>query len=116
LEVAGELDSLNRVRNIPLNFGQQGDSILLRDVAKVTKGVSFPASELAIVSDRPSVTLAVHVESATRLDLWAKETEKILAAYRQELPSAIELKTILAQSNYVEDRLNGLILNLFLGE
>ena len=31
------------------------------------------------------------------------------------MPSAIELKTILTQSNYVEDRLNGLILNLFLG-
>ena len=115
LEVAGELDTLKRVRNIPLNFGTQGQSIRLQDVAQVTKGVSFPANELSIVSDRPSVTLAVHVESSTRLDLWAKETEKILADYQAELPSAIELKTILAQSGYVEDRLNGLILNLFLG-
>ena len=115
LEVAGELDTLKRVRNIPLNFGTQGQSIRLQDVATVTKGVSFPANELSIVSDRPSVTLAVHVESGTRLDLWAKETEKILADYRAELPSAIELKTILAQNKYVEARLNGLILNLFLG-
>ena len=115
LEVAGELDTLKRVRNIPLNFGTQGQSIRLQDIATVTKGVSFPANELSIVSDRPSVTLAVHVESGTRLDLWAKETEKILADYRSGLPSAIELKTILAQSKYVEDRLNNLILNLFLG-
>ena len=115
LEVAGELDTLKRVRNIPLNFGTQGQSIRLQDVATVTKGVSFPASELSIVSDRPSVTLAVHVESGTRLDLWAKEADKILADYRAQLPAAIELKTILAQSKYVEARLNGLILNLFLG-
>jgi len=115
LEVAGELDTLKRVRNIPLNFGSQGQSIRLQDVATVTKGVSFPANELSVVSDRPSVTLAVHVESGTRLDLWAKEANKILADYRAELPSAIELKTILAQSKYVEARLNGLILNLFLG-
>ena len=115
LEVAGELDTLKRVRNIPLSFSTQGQSIRLQDVATVTKGVSFPASELSIVSDRPSVTLAVHVDSGTRLDLWAKEAEKILANYQSQLPSAIELKTILAQSKYVEDRLNGLILNLFLG-
>ena len=115
LEVAGELDTLKRVRNIPLNFGTQGQSIRLQDVATVTKGVSFPASELSMVSDRPSVTLAVHVESGTRLDLWAKEADKILADYRSQLPAAIELKTILAQSKYVEARLNGLILNLFLG-
>ena len=115
LEVAGELDTLKRVRNIPLNFGTQGESIRLQDVATVTKGVSFPANELSIVSDRPSVTLAVHVESGTRLDLWAKEADKVLADYQSQLPAAIELKTILAQSKYVEARLNGLILNLFLG-
>ena len=115
LEVAGELDTLKRVRNIPLNFGTEGQSIRLQDVAEVMKGVRFPASELSIVSDRPSVTLAVHVESGTRLDLWAKSAEKILADYQAELPSAIELKTILAQSKYVEARLNGLILNLLLG-
>ena len=115
LEVAGELDTLKRIRNIPLNFGSQGQSVRLADIASVTKGVSFPANELSVVSDRPSVTLAVHVESGTRLDLWATEAEKVLAAYRAELPTAIELKTILAQSKYVEDRLNGLILNLFLG-
>ena len=115
IEVAGELDTLQRVRDIPLNFGSQGQFIRLQDMATVSKGLSSPASELSIISDRPGVTLAVHVESGTRLDLWARNADEVLESYRAELPSAIELKTILAQSNYVEDRLNGLILNLFLG-
>ena len=113
-EVAGELDTLERVRNIPLN-NSQGQFIRLQDVAKVTKGIKMPPDEISVVSDRPAVTVAVHVESGTRLDLWANEAEKVLASYRAELPSALELKTILAQSNYVEDRLNGLMLNLLLG-
>lgn len=115
IEVAGELDTLQRVRDIPLNFGSQGQFIRLQDMATVNKGLSSPASELSIIGDRPGVTLAVHVESGTRLDLWARNADEVLEAYRAELPSAIELKTILAQSNYVEDRLNSLILNLFLG-
>ncbi|MBE9046416.1 efflux RND transporter permease subunit [Pleurocapsales cyanobacterium LEGE 10410] len=113
-EVAGELDTLERIRNIPLN-SSQGQFIRLQDVAKVTKGIKTPPDEISVVGDRPAVTIAVHVESGTRLDLWANEAEKVLAAYRAELPSALELKTILAQSNYVEDRLNGLMLNLLLG-
>ena len=115
IEVAGELDTLKRVRNIPLNFGSQGQFIRLQDVATVSKGLKSPASELSIIGDRPGVTLAVHVESGTRLDLWARNADEVLRSYRAELPSAMELKTILDQSNYVEDRLNGLILNLFLG-
>ena len=115
IEVAGELDTLQRVRDIPLNFGGQGQFIRLQDIAIVSKGLRSPASELSIIGDRPGVTLAVHVESGTRLDLWAKNADEVLRSYRAELPSAIELKTILDQSNYVEDRLNSLILNLFLG-
>lgn len=113
-EVAGELDTLERVRNIPLN-SSQGQFIRLQDVARVTKGIKMPPDAISVVSDRPAVTIAVHVESGTRLDLWANEAEKVLAAYRAELPSGLQLKTILAQSNYVEDRLNGLMLNLLLG-
>ncbi|MEL6785953.1 MAG: efflux RND transporter permease subunit [Cyanobacteria bacterium J06607_15] len=115
VEVAGELDTLKRVRNIPLNFSNQGQSIRLQDLAQVTKGVSTPAEDLSLISDRPGVTLGVHVKSGIRLDLWAKEAEQILAEYQAELPAAMAIKTVLNQSNYVEARLNGLIFNLVLG-
>ncbi len=115
VEVAGELDTLKRVRNIPLNFSNQGQSIRLQDLAQVIKGVSTPAEDLSLISDRPGVTLGVHVKSGIRLDLWAKEAEQILAEYQAELPAAMAIKTVLNQSNYVEARLNGLIFNLVLG-
>ncbi|MEO1690839.1 MAG: efflux RND transporter permease subunit [Cyanobacteria bacterium J06631_6] len=115
VEVAGELDTLKRVRNIPLNFSNQGQSIRLQDLAQVTKGVSTPAEDLSLISDRLGVTLGVHVKSGIRLDLWAKEAEQILAEYQAESPAAMAIKTVLNQSNYVEARLNGLIFNLVLG-
>ena len=115
IEVAGELDTIARVRNIPLNFGERGQFIRLQDIATVTKGVSTPAVELSLISDRPGVALGVHVKSGVRLDLWAKQANAVLEEYSAELPSGMELKTILNQSNYVEARLNGLILNLILG-
>ncbi|MDJ0903485.1 MAG: efflux RND transporter permease subunit [Xenococcus sp. MO_188.B8] len=115
IEVAGELDTLNRIRDIPISFDSNGQFVRLQDLAKITKGVSFPANELSIISNRPAVTLAVHVESGTRLDIWNKNASKILAEYQLELPRTIGLQTIVAQSGYVTTRLNGLILNLILG-
>ena len=115
LEVAGELDTLNRVGNIPLNFGDRSQFIRLQDIATVSKGVSSPANELILISDRPAVTLGVHLESGNRLDIWTKNADKILAKFQSELPDGIKLQTVFAQSGYVENRLNGLITNLILG-
>jgi multidrug efflux pump subunit AcrB len=115
IEVAGELDTLNRVQNIPLSFGSAGQFIRLQDIATVSKGVKVPEEELTIISDRPAVTLAVHTESQSRLDIWAKNVEPTLAEFKAELPKGIELQTVFAQSGYVEARLNNLLLNLILG-
>ena len=89
IEVAGELNTLQRVRDIPLNFGRQSQFIRLQDVATVSKGLRSPASELSIIGDRPGVTLAVHVESGTRLDLWAKNADEVLEAYRTDCPQRL---------------------------
>ena len=115
IEVAGELDTVSRVKNIPLTSSDGAELIRLQDVATVTKGVVDPANELSIISDRPGVTLACHVDPGTRLNVWIRDVNKILDEYRDRLPQGIELKTIIDQSNYVEDRINNLILNLLLG-
>lgn len=115
IEVAGELDTLNRVKNIPISFGNNSQFIRLQDIATVSKGVTEPADELTFIGDRPAVTLGVHVESGSRLDLWAKQAEKTLTEFKAKLPDGINLQTIFNQSGYVEKRLNSLILNLILG-
>lgn len=115
LEVAGELDTLNRVKNIPLNFGDRSQFIALGDVAQVTKGVREPANEETLINGRPGVTIAVHINSDSRLDYWAEDARDMLGKYAQELPPGIALQTIFDQSGYVTERLHGLILNLFLG-
>ncbi len=115
IEVAGELDTLNRVQNIPISFGNNGQFIRLQDIATISKGVASPANELSIISGRPGITLGVHVESGTRLDIWAKKANKLIEDFQSQLPNGIDLQVVFQQSNYVEARLNGLIINLILG-
>ena len=115
IEVAGELDTLARIRQIPLNFGNEGQFIPLKDLASISKGITEPATELALINGYPGIAIAVHVKSEQRLDIWSQAAQEKIAEFRTELPSTIGLPIIFAQSGYVETRLNGLIFNLLLG-
>ncbi len=115
IEVAGELDTLARIRQIPINFGNQGQFVLLKDIATIRKGITEPAKELALINGHPGIAIAIHVQSAQRLDLWRKAAQQKIADFQAELPKSIDLPIIFDQSNYVTARLNSLILNLLLG-
>lgn len=115
IEVDQELDSLDRVRRIPISFSNGSQFTNLGDIALVTKGTVEPLSDIAIVSGYPAVTLGVFVESNYRLDHWAKQAHQILDQFQKQLPSGLELKVVFDQSNYVETRLNKLIINLLFG-
>jgi multidrug efflux pump subunit AcrB len=118
IEVKGELDSLERIRQIPIrcnSCNSQSQFTRLGDIAKVEKGIVTPPNQLAIASGKPGVSVAVFVESGKRLDRWTKDAHKTLAEFEKELPSSIKLRILLEQNSYVEARLNNLISNLFFG-
>lgn len=115
IQVAGELETLARIRQIPINFGSQGQFVSLQNIATISKGIKEPFTELASFNGYPAVAVAVHVQSGRRLDLWSKVADKKIAEFKLELPSSIGLPIVFAQSNYVTERLNSLILNLLLG-
>lgn len=50
IEVAGELDSLTKIRQIPINFGNNGQFILLKDIATIRKGITEPPNALALIN------------------------------------------------------------------
>ncbi|MEM7578454.1 MAG: efflux RND transporter permease subunit [Mastigocoleus sp.] len=115
IQIAGELDTLARIRQIPINFGSSGQFVTLQNIATIRKGIREPANELALLNGHPGVAIAVHVQSGKRLDLWSEVADKTIAEFKSELPSSIGLPIIFAQSGYVTERLNNLILNLLSG-
>ncbi|MDJ0573193.1 MAG: efflux RND transporter permease subunit, partial [Pleurocapsa sp. MO_192.B19] len=115
LEVASELDSLERIRQIPIRLNNPGQFSRLGDIAEVTKGIRQPPPELAIINGKPGVALAVRIEPEQRIDRWTATAHQILQQFRQSSPVGIGLEIILDQNRYVTKRLNGLFKNLLLG-
>jgi multidrug efflux pump subunit AcrB len=115
IEVAGELDTLARIREIPISFGDNGQFVTLENIATIRKGITEPANELALINGYPGVAIAVHIESGQKLDLWRKAVQPKIVEFQSELPSSIGLPIIFDQSSYVEARLNNLNLNFLFG-
>lgn len=114
LEVNSALDSLERVRQIPIQIGASGQVSLLGDIARVEKAVREPADELALIGGKPAVVLSAQVESSFRVDEWAENAKQVLADFEGDLSDGLSLTVVLDQSEYVQQRLNGVIGNLLM--
>ncbi len=114
LEVNSALESLERVRQIPIQIGESGQVSLLGDIASVEKAVREPADELALIGGKPAVVLSAQVESSFRVDNWAENAKQVLADFEANLSDGLSLTVVLDQSQYVQQRLNGVIGNLLM--
>ena len=115
LEVDTSLESLSRIREIPIRYSNGGQFTRLGDIALVTKGIEEPPSELTLINGKPAIVVAAMMESGQRLDQWTAAAEEMLANFRQRLPSGVGLEIIFEQNRYVVARLEGLFANMWLG-
>ena len=115
IEVTGELDSLERIRRIPLSRGQGGAMLNLGDIAEVRRTVQSPAEDLAIVNGKPAVIVAAQLATGQRFDVWAERAYEAVDAFEAELPHGLALQTVFDQTLYTQARLSTLQGNLFAG-
>ncbi|MEM1068538.1 MAG: efflux RND transporter permease subunit [Planctomycetota bacterium] len=115
LEVEGEMDSIHRIRQTPIQYGDNQQFAILGDIAKIEKGIRRPSSDLALVAGRPAVTVAAFVDSDYRVDRWAADARQTLTEWEVDLPAGIGLEVVFDQSRYTEQRLDALLTNLALG-
>lgn len=111
LEVRGELDSLERIRAIPLR--QPGDAALrVGDLARVEKTVREPAAAEAWLDGLRGVAVGATMEPDHRVDHWAARARAVVAAFAEEVPPGVRYELLFDQSVYTEERLAGLVANL----
>ncbi|MDP7592621.1 MAG: efflux RND transporter permease subunit [Litorilituus sp.] len=115
VELIGAFDTVTRIENIPLQESQSGTILRLGDIANVSKTVSWPAQEIAMVNDKPALVVATRMLPSLRIDLWSKNVALVLAQYAKQLPENIKLEVLFDQNTYTEKRLGDLMNNIALG-
>ena len=115
VEVAGELDTLSRIRDIPLREQDDGTLIRVGDIAALSRGFADPPSDLALVHGRYAVVVAAQMTVDRRVDVWAERANQVVADFAAEAPIGIGVEVIFDQSAYTDARLDTLITNLLTG-
>lgn len=115
IEVVGEIDSLERIRRVPLLTANTGLAITVGDVAQVTRGVQSPPSSIAITDGVPGVIVASKMQPDLQVDVWAEATEAAIVNFEAELPGGIKHTLLFNQAQYTVDRLSDLGVNLLIG-
>ncbi len=115
IEVAGKLDSVERIASIPLRGGADGELLRLGDLATIQRAPREPRSEMALVGGRTGVLIAARVEANQRVDLWARDANAVIDQFEDELSGSVGIERVFDQSHYTLSRLGTLIKNLILG-
>lgn len=114
VEIAGELDSLDRVRRVTVLQTPAGDEVRVGDIARLEKGVRTPPASLALADGERTVLVAAFLTPNQRVDLWTERARALVEGFRAELPGGVEAKIIFEQDTYVNKRLHGLAGNLLM--
>ncbi|MEZ9900032.1 efflux RND transporter permease subunit [Vibrio breoganii] len=115
LEIASDLDSLERIRQVPISIDEQGHMVRLGDIATVERTQKTPADEIAVIDGAPGVIVAARMQSHLRVDKWTPRAEALIEQYQTELPSNIKVNILFNQQGYTESRLSELSGSLLLG-
>jgi multidrug efflux pump subunit AcrB len=114
VEVAGELETLQTVRDVVLIDGPAGSVVRVGHVAEVERGWEQPAGEIALTDRRRTVLVAARVVPGTQVDGWATNARQAVEQFRART-GGVEIATVFDQSTYTTQRLGSLGFNLLLG-
>jgi len=114
VEVAGEVESLDRLRGIVLASDPDGRVTRLGDVARVERGVTEPVRSMAVLDGRRGVVVTATVLDGHRVDRWAASAREVVQRFERETASGLDVSIVYDESRYTEARLSELQLNFAL--
>ena len=115
IEVDGELESVDRVRSIPVVNGSDGRTLTVGDIADVRKGWRDPPYDLTYTDGKRSVLIAAQTRRDIRLSNWADNARRMVEGFGAESGAGVDVDIVFDQSVYTEQRLSTLSGNLMAG-
>ena len=115
VKVTGALDSLARIRAIPIGFDEAGSSLRLGDIATINRTFESPPSRLTYLNGTYGVVIAARMFEDARIGEWSLQVGNAIENFQSTLPDGVKLKRIFDQSKYADERLDGLMGTLAIG-
>ncbi|MBV6658418.1 MAG: efflux RND transporter permease subunit [Devosiaceae bacterium] len=115
INVDGEVEALDRLRQIVVRQGANGSVAYLDQIATLSRGPRTPSTEVALTNGRPAVLVAAKLESGLQVDIWSGFVRDVLDDYQDVMPDGLSLDLTFDQSGYTADRLTEVGTNMAIG-
>lgn len=115
IELAGDFDSLERIRQVIVRAERSGHSVRIADIAQVFKDEVTPPRSVALVRGSPGVLVGIAMQEGLQVDTWNRNFDGLIDSYRQQLPAGILIETSYDQSLYTIERLTAVSKNMVAG-
>ncbi|MBT8408754.1 MAG: efflux RND transporter permease subunit, partial [Alphaproteobacteria bacterium] len=115
LDVAGDIQSLDRLRRIVLAEDGQSRVTQLGAIATLTRGAKEPQDSYALSAGRPAILLGLQISDGLQVDQWMAWVQDELAAFQDGLPPSLTATQIFDQADYTRQRLTEVAINMAIG-
>ena len=115
LGLSGEITSLDRLRQVVLREDSTGQTTLLGDVARITRGPQAPLAEAALFDGKPAILVSAKLGEGLQIDRWMASVRAAVESQRMVLPWGLNIETVFDQSLYTLERLAGVGFNMAIG-
>ncbi len=115
INVSGEIEALDRLSRVVLRENDAGATVLLSDIAQISRAVADPPAELSIANGRPAVLVGVLAQDGVQIDRWMGFVRAELETGAQDVPYGLSETLMFDQSTYTADRLAEVGTNMAIG-
>ncbi|MEM6578235.1 MAG: efflux RND transporter permease subunit, partial [Pseudomonadota bacterium] len=113
--VSGEIETLDRLRDIVLRETTSGGVVTLADIARIDRGPRDPAASLAYSNGQPAILVGVLAQEGVQIDKWMGFVREELEGGALLVPAGIVETLLFDQSEYTIDRLTEVGQNMVIG-
>ncbi|MEM6480875.1 MAG: efflux RND transporter permease subunit [Pseudomonadota bacterium] len=113
--VSGEIQSLDRLRDIVLRETTEGSVVTLADIARIDRGPRDPAPSLAFANGQPAVLVGVLAQEGVQIDQWMGFVRDEIEGGAVQVPAGLLETLLFDQSEYTLDRLSEVGQNMIIG-
>ena len=115
IELAGDFEDLDRIRNVIVRTGVDGRAVRISDIARVYKAEVSPPQALALVEGERGILVGIAMQEGLQVDKWSRQLDQFIDDYRARAPAGVMIETSYDQSGYTSARLQDVTTNLLVG-
>lgn len=115
LEMSKSLDSLERIKQVPIALDEHGYVVHLEDVAEIERAYNTPPTQIALVDGKPAVIVSARMQPDVRVDKWTPRAQALIERFQSDLPRHLNVDVLFEQDGYTQTRLSELMTSLIIG-